>query len=70
MKIVRCSSIVMAKQRPEVKIISISKQNVQRLPLWIGKRILRTIREEDVRKQEETTESPIREEDSDNAEKG
>ena len=60
----------MAKHRPEVKIISISKQNVRCLPLWIGKRILKTISKEDVRKQEETTESPIREEDSDNAEKG
>ena len=60
----------MAKQRPEVKIISISKQNVRCLPLWIGKRILKTISKEDVRKQEEITESPIRKEDSDNAEKG
>ena len=60
----------MAKQRPEIKIISISKQNVRNLPLWIGKRILRTISEEETCTQEETTESPIRKEDSDNAEKG
>jgi len=60
----------MAKHRPEVKIISISKQNVRCLPLWIGKRILKTISKEDACKQEKTTESPIRKEDSDNAEKG
>ena len=60
----------MAKHRPEVKIISISKQNVRCLPLWIGKRILKTISKEDVHKQEETTELTIRKEDSDNAEKG
>ncbi len=62
--------MVVAKHRPEVKIISISKQNVRCLPLWIGKKILKTISKEDVHKQEETTESPIRKEDSDNAEKG
>ena len=60
----------MAKHRPEVKIISISKQNVRCLPLWIGKRILKTISGEDVRKQEKTTESPIGEENSDNNGKG
>ena len=60
----------MAKQRPEIKIISISKQNVRNLPLWIGKRILKTISGEDSCAQEKTTESPVRKEGFDSAEKG
>jgi len=60
----------MAKKKIEIKIISISRQNVRSLPSWIGKRILRTIWEEEICTQEKTTELPIGGENSDNAEKG